>query len=276
MKKKLFFILTMGILFILLIPGIIFHGSAQEPSVPHRSDFSKLTLKISSTKEDFVQLEPIPIIFNLRNDTTQPIVGHAALELPNKFVKLFIIEDDGEPREIQNLSPITAHTIAAPREISPGESLQSKQVLAFYLDKSFPHPGSYRIQAKLYDPGWTNEIMSNFLTIRVVRPDGSSLKALEAIQSLGASSYFFSGVGFSSKEQERAALEDFAAKFSGTVYGDYAIFSLGELYFYDKKYEQASKHFRILEKKTGFVFGDKARKYLEEIMRGNTISEESP
>lgn len=276
MKKKLLFITSMSMLFVLLVPSIIFRGLAQEPSVPHRSDFSKLTLKIRSTKEDFVQLEPIPIIFNLSNETAQPIVGHAALELPNKFVKLFMIEADGEPHEIQNLSPITAHTVAAPREISPGENLESKQVLAFYLDKSFPHPGSYRIQAKLYDPSWTNEIKSNLLTIRVLRPDGLTLKALKSIKSMGASSYFFSGVGFSSKEQERAALEDFAAKFGGTVYGDYATFSLGELYFYDKKYDQASKQFSVLEKKTDFVFGDKAKKYLEKIIRGNTVAEESP
>ena len=165
MKKKLVSIMTMSTLFTLLIPGIIFHGSAQEPGVPHRSDFAKLTLKISSTKEEFAQLEPIPMIFNLRNETAQPILGHAALELSDHFIKLFIVDGNGEGHEIQNLSPITANTAAAPRPISPGENLESKQLLAFYLDQSFPHPGTYRIQAKLYDASWTNEIKSNFLTI---------------------------------------------------------------------------------------------------------------
>lgn len=276
MKQKISFIITISVFLILLVIGPVSYGVEQEPGVPHMTDFSKLTLKISSTKEEFAQLEPIPMIFNLRNETTRPIVGHAALELPSNFIKLFIAEANGEMHEIQDLSPLTGNTAASQREISPGENLESKQVLAFYLDKSFPRPGSYQIQAKLYDASLTNEIKSNLITIRVLRPDGLALKALKSIKSLGASSYFFSGVGFSSKEQERAALEDFIAKFGGTVYGDYAAFSLGELYFYDKQYEQASKQFRVLEKKTDFVFSHKAKKYLEEIIRGNPISEESP
>ena len=275
MKKKILSVLTISVLLILLVVGPVSYGVEQEPGVPHMTDFSKLTLKISSTKEEFAQLEPIPMIFSLRNETARPIVGHATLELSDRFIKLFIVDENGESHEIQNLSPITANTAAAPRPISPGENLESKQLLAFYLDQSFPRPGTYRIQAKLYDASWTNEIKSNLLTIRVLRPSGLTLKALKVIKSMGASSYFFSGVGFSSKAQERAALEDFAAKFGGTVYGDYAIFSLAELYFYDKKYEQASKHFRVLEKKTDFVLGDKARKYLEKIIGENTISEES-
>jgi hypothetical protein len=276
MKKKLFFIITISVLLILLVVGPVSYGVEQEPGVPHMTDFSKLTLKISSTKEEFAQLEPIPMIFNLRNETTRPIVGHSALELSSNFVKLFMIEDDGEPHEIQNLSPLTGNTAASSRPISPGENLESKQVSAFYLDKSFPRPGSYQIQAKLYDASLTNEIKSNLLTIRVHRPSGLTLKALKVIKSLGASSYFFSGVGFSSKEHELAALEDFTAKFGGTVYGDYAAFSLGELYFYDKNYEQASKQLSILEKKTDFVFREKARTYLEKISHENAISTETP
>lgn len=276
MKNKPRFIATMTTLLVLLVVGTVLSGAAQEPSVPHRMEFSKLTLKISSTKKDFVELEPVPIISSLRNETAQAIVGHSALELSNNFIKLFVIEDNGEIHEIQNLSPLTGNTAASQREISPGENLESKQLLAFYLDKSFPRPGTYRIQAKMFDGSCTNEIRSNVLTIRVVRPGGLTLKALKSIKSMGASSYFFSGVGFSSQEQERAALEDFIAKFGDTVYADYATFSLGELYFYDNKYEQASKRFSVLEKKTDFVFSDKAKKYLENIRRENTISEETP
>jgi len=276
MKEKPRSITAMTVLLVLLVVSTVLYGLAQEPSVPHSMNFSKLTLKIRSTKEDFVELEPIPIVFNLRNETDQTIVGHSALELSNNFVKLFMIDDKGEIHEIQNLSPITANTAVAPREISPGENLESKQALAFYLDQSFPRPGNYRIQAKLYDASWTNEIKSNVLTIRVHAPDGQTLQALKYIKNLGASSYFFSGVGFASKEQERAALEDFIANFGETVYGDYATFSLGELYFYDKKYKKAGKRFSLLERKADFVFGDKAKHYLERLRRENTISAETP
>jgi hypothetical protein len=276
MREKSRSIFTMTVLLGLLVASAVLYGAAQQPRSSLGAHFSQLTLKITSTKEDFVELEPIPIIFNLSNETSQAIVGHSALELANNYVKLFIIEGNGELHEIQNLSPVTANTAAAPREISPGENLESKQALAFYLDQSFPHPGIYQIQAKLYDPGWTNEIRSNVLTIRVRAPKGQKLAALKYIKSLGASSYFFSGVGFGSKEQERAALENFIANFGDTVYADYANFSLGELYFYDKKFKNASSRFSLLESKTDFVFSDKARNYLERIRRENTISAETP
>ena len=88
---------------------------------------------------------------------------------------------------------------------------------------------------------------------------------MKYIKSLGASSYFFSGVGFTSKEQALAVLDEFTARFGATVYGDYAAFLLGEHYFYEKEYERASGQFSLLTNRTNFVFADKARKYLEKI-----------
>jgi hypothetical protein len=257
---------------LLLLLSAMLYGSAQQPSAAQRLEFSQLTLKLSSTKEDFVQLEPIPIILNLRNETDQPIVGHSALDFSNNFVKLFLIRENGETSEIQRLSPVTGNTAASPKKFGPSENLEAKQALAFQLDKTFPHPGNYRIQAVLYDAGWSSEVRSNVLTIHILKPEGLNLQAFEYIKSLGASSYFFSGVGFSSKEQARASLEDFINRFGETAYADYAAFSLGEFYFYDKEYQRADKRFNHLAKRTDFVLADKAQKYLEKIKREDKAS----
>jgi hypothetical protein len=272
MKNRSRFITSMAVLFVLIVVSILLYA-VRRPNAAQTSAFSRLTLKMASTKEDFVELEPIPIILNLRNDTNQTILGHSALNFSNNFVKLFIVQENGQTQEIQNLTPVTANTAASPKKIEPGENLEEKQVLAFHLDKTFPVPGDYRIQAVLYDPEWTREVKSNVLTIRIFQPEGLDLEALKYIKSLAASSYFFSGVGFASTEKARSVLEEFNARFGETVYGDYANFLLGEHYFYDKKYKRASTHFSLLADKTSFVFADKAKKYLEKIKREGTASE---
>ncbi len=276
MKNRSLSTISLALLVLLLFLGTILSGVAQGPSAPQKLDLSDLTLKITSTKEVFVELEPIPIILNLRNESSQTILAHSALDLSNNFVKLFIIEEGGQTREIQNVSPVTGNTAAAPREIGPGESLEAKQALAFHLDKTFPRSGDYRIQALLYDAGWTSEIKSNVLTIHILQPEGLNFEALKYIKSLGASSYFFSGVGFPSEEEERTALEVFTTKFGETLYGDYAGFSLGERYYYDMEYTRAEKQFSLLANKADFVFADRAKKYLEKIKKDNALSSETP
>jgi hypothetical protein len=203
----------------------------------------------------------------LRNESNEKAIGHSALEFSDNFVKLFIIEEGGEAREIQDVSPITAHTVASPREIGPSESVEAKQALAFHLDKIFPRPGNYRIRALLYDAKWSNKIQSNVLTIHIVEPEGLNLEALNYIRSIGASSYFLSGVGFSSEEKERAALEEFTASFGDTVYADYAIFLLGERYFYNNENARAKLYFDRLREKANFVFADKVLDYRNKLRR---------
>lgn len=247
--------------------------AVQTPSTAQRSDFAKLSLRISSTKGLLAELEPIPIILNLRNESNEKAVGHSALELSDNFVKLFIIEEGGAAREIQDLSPITANTVAAPREIGPGESVEAKQALAFHLDKTFPRPGNYRIQAVLYDAKWSNKIQSNILPIHIVEPEGQDFEALNYIRSIGAASYFFSGVGFSDEHQQREALEDFTARFGDTLYGDYVVFLLGERYFYNNENARAKLYLDRLAGKPDFIFANKVADYRKKLAQRDTTKQ---
>lgn len=121
------------------------------------------------------------------------------------------------------------------------------------------------MQVTLSDAKWNEEIKSNLITIRVVRPEGMDLQALEYIKGLGASSYFFSSMGFSSKEQERNILEDFTSRFGNSIYDPYAEFSLGELYFYEKDYKKAVERLSKVAKRSEFALAGKAEKYLDKI-----------
>ena len=86
MEKGSRFITSMVLLFVVTF----LYAVVQQSSTAQRSDFSNLTLKIESTKELFVELEPIPITLNLRNESGQAVLAHSAFDLSNNFVKLFI------------------------------------------------------------------------------------------------------------------------------------------------------------------------------------------
>ncbi len=132
------------------------------------------------------------------------------------------------------------------------------------------------VYVQVHDAKWSNEIKSNVLTVRILQPEGLNLEALKYIKTLSASSYFFSGVGFSSEAEQRTALEVFTAKFGETLYGDYAAFLLGERYFYDKDYTRADAQFSLLANKADFVFADRAKKYIEKTKKDNALSKETP
>src|SRR3954447_15336035 len=100
MKKKSHLFTSMAMLMVLLFVSTFLY-SARPHARAQGSDFTRLTLTISSPKDSFVELEPVPIAVNLRNETNQTIVGHSALGFSNNFVKLFLVEANGEAHEIQ-------------------------------------------------------------------------------------------------------------------------------------------------------------------------------
>jgi hypothetical protein len=272
MKKSLSSTVTVTLLLLLILASSALHGSPRKPLAgASGSDFSDLTLRVTSTKEEFVQLEPIPIVLSVSNETKEPIIGHSALSFASNFVKLLVTNDVGETYQISNLSPLTSGTFAAPRAINPGEKLEVQEVLAFQLDKNFSRPGKYRLQAVLYDGKRQREIKSNAIEIQILAPEGASLEALKYIQKLGAASYFFSGAGFPSREKARAALEQFAVRYTTTAYADYAAYLLGELYFYDEDYQRAQDQFGKVVNKSNSVLSDKSATYLDKIRNEGNI-----
>ncbi|MBD0373033.1 MAG: hypothetical protein ICV60_19490 [Pyrinomonadaceae bacterium] len=69
---------------------------SQQETAAQALSFSDLTLKVEITKDEFAQLEPIPLTISLINQTSQAAVGHSALEFSNNFIKVFFSQGDGE------------------------------------------------------------------------------------------------------------------------------------------------------------------------------------
>src|SRR2546429_7526637 len=99
---------------------------AQEPT----SSFERLTLRISSNKQSFVKLEPVPVVLTLTNETNYSIQGHHALEFSENQIELFVDDGNGGFKQIRYLSAVRDRTRVWPVLIGAGEKLESKQLLA--------------------------------------------------------------------------------------------------------------------------------------------------
>lgn len=226
------------------------------------SDFSKLSLEIDSTKKEFIQLEPIPIILTLTNKTSRPIKGHSAIDVSQNYVKLFVKRPGVEIKKIRELSLNRKLVVAADKVIEPGEHYQSNQILTLNLDEEFPQPGLYQLHAVLMDADGKREAKSNILTIRIAEPRGLDYQAFEYIKEKGTPADFFYGVDIPGSKNTQSVIEEFESSFGESAYGDYASFLLGEFYFLKEDYAKAHEKFDKVAKKADFIFASKIKEYL--------------
>src|SRR5207245_10787060 len=134
------------------------------------------------------------------------------------FVELFTISQTGEPVKIQNLSPIAGLVIVRPGIIRSGESHQTKELLTLDLDKVFPQPGTYQIQAVLRNGKGKQQVKSNLLTIHVLEPTGLDIQAFDYLKNSTKTSYFFSGL---EHDKTKVQMVEFVSNIRERSYGSY-------------------------------------------------------
>lgn len=151
----------------------------------------------------------------------------------------------------------------SPFKIKPGEAFPLKQLIDIDLDKIFPYPGEFQLQAELLDVDGKKTIKSNHLRVRIIEPAGLDRQALDFIKNNSNPSYFLNGYERIVNKKPLSILEEFVSRFSETAYGNYAAFQLGEVYLSKKDYEKAIKHLEKLAKKSDFVFAERVEDYLD-------------
>jgi TolA-binding protein len=261
MKKESLLIIVTAVL--LLLAGKTSWGAAQQQENNTQGlIFSDLTLEIAAPKEEFNQLEPIPLVISLSNKKDRPILGHTTLNFTGNYIQLFVNQLGSEKRRIEDLTMVRAFVGAHPQKILPGNVLQEKQLIDLDLDKIFPYPGEYQLQAELLDVDGKKTVKSNHLRIRILEPTGLNRQAFEFIKNNSNPSYFLNGYERVVDNKPLSILEEFVSRFSETAYGDYAVFQLGEVYFSKEDYKQAIKHLEKVAKKSDFVFAEKVKDYL--------------
>src|SRR3989442_5149768 len=128
----------------LLVTGLVGVGLGQSRD----RSLANLTLELAAAKNQFVQLEPIPVVITLQNDTWGFIRAHEALGFDSNLIDLFVGVEGQPMKKIEDQS-VTRDAVASPKRFYPGERRQQAETLTFGLDRMFPQPGHYRMQAVL-------------------------------------------------------------------------------------------------------------------------------
>jgi len=214
--------------------------------------FQDFTLVLESPKTKYVELQPIPLVITLKNDTRAPLVGHVALEFGASFMHLYIDDPDG-PHEVP-VSMFTLDVVASPRVFQPGEQIKRTTGLHFRLNKTFPNPGTYRLHLQLRSLDGTETVSSKPMELEIVKPDGLDAQALQYIRDHSEPAYFFTGVRAVRNPEQLQVLEKFVALYGDSSYADDASFALGEVQSAMGDYQKARATFEKLLKKTNYAF----------------------
>jgi hypothetical protein len=203
MRKNLSLLILLPFLITSPLTFLVLPSFSQ--TIPVQGSFSDLTLELTAPKQNLVQLEPLPLILTLRNKTAYSIISQTTLDFAAGRVQLFIIEDNREPVRIKNISPIAKFVVVDPGPIRPGERRETKELLTIALDKVFPQPGSYQIQAVLRDDREKRQIKSRGTT-----PSVKSTEApLGAENTQGLGDKVYKGLGQKVPTQETTLQEKF-------------------------------------------------------------------
>lgn len=222
-------------LFIFLMTGLSTKSFAQVQAA--NSDFTKLTLEVSAPQEEYLKMEPIPVIFKVSNKTEKQILGHWSTIFSNSYIEMSIIHNGTvkqiKPRNIPQVRSLAGTSFALPTIIKPGEIHRMKQLLNFGLDELFPEAGAYQISFTLYNtpPNYQEKIFSNTLNINVVEPTGRNLEALKFIKEHGPFYNYFDVGMMNLHKDSQNNVREFVSNYGDTSYAPYAALGLGELYF---------------------------------------------
>src|SRR5262245_8408521 len=184
----------MRILQVVLTVAAVFivagNDSVVSASSPGR--FEDFTLSLTTPKKSYVELEPIPIVVTLRNDTQESLLGHHVLDFGCGYVHISVTSNDG-PREIQQLSLLLKLCGAAPRGFVPGEEVKRLERLNLKLNEIFPKPGKYKLTARLNSSDGKETVSSKPMEVEIAEPIGLDAQALQFIRTYDDPAFFLTG-----------------------------------------------------------------------------------
>src|SRR6185295_16234651 len=222
-----------------------------------KGKFRDLTLTLATPKKSYLELQPIPLVITLKNETNEPLEGHEVLEFGTGYLQLYVDRGNG-PEQISQLTVLKKMIFADPREFKPGEEISTTERLNLKLNEVFPRPGTYRLQARLVAIGGKETVSSKPIKLEIVAPDGLDAHALQFIREHDDPAYFFTGIEAVKNPEKLQVLENFNAIYGQSGYGDDATFLMGQLQFARRDYEKARALFEKLSRKSDFGFTDEA------------------
>ena len=252
----------MKVLSLLLLVAALFLGPQQRPTST-TGQLKEFTLTVTTPQRSYLELQPIPVLISLKNETNRPLMGHSAFSFSTSYFHLFVLRDDG-PHDLGRLSTMIADIFDSHREFRPGEEATKTECLNFRLSKAFPKPGKYQLTAQLRSLDGTPPASSQPFEVEIVAPQGLDAEALKFIRANSDPDYFFTGIqpGNSYRMLELSVVKNFLALYADSAYGNDAAFLLGTLQYAKRQYPEARATFLSLAKKPNYPFAGDVAKYL--------------
>lgn len=253
---------------LLLVVAVLFVMVPQYSGRPavQKGKFKDLTLTLATPKKSYLELQPIPLVITLKNETNEPLEGHGVLGFGTGYLQLYVDRGNG-PEEISQLTLMKKMVFAEPREFKPGEEISVTERLNLKLNEVFPRPGTYRLHARLVAIGGKETVSSKPMKVEIVAPDGLDAHALQYIREHDDPAYFFTGINAVKNPERLQVLENFNAIYSQSGYADDATFLMGEVQFAKRDYQKARALFEKLSRKSDFGFAGEVTKFLKMVER---------
>ncbi len=234
---------------------------AQGSSTPD-GRFSDLTVEISSTKQTFIPLEPIPIVFRLANNTNIPIRGHSSFRFSSNFVELFVRNHQGIVRKIEPLSLNRIFSVGKEVLFPSGATVQQSELLKLELNRHFPSTGNYTLQAVFRSRSGADTIKSNWLAISISELQGANLAAYEYLKQ---GTDISKGFNIPETVEQATFFESFVSSFPDTPYSSYIQVNLAGYYYWNGDFEKARSNLQKLKTLKNFVLASRVLELQREI-----------
>jgi len=231
-------------------------------SVTKNARFTELSLEIRSTKEVFVQLEPIPIIFKLSNNTNHSILGHGSFRFSSNFVSIFMKSPDGSTQEITPLSLDRILSVGKEVLIPPQTQVERSELLKLDLNRYFTVPGIYKLQALFKSRSGLDVIRSSWLAVTITEPHGANLAAYKFLkQGTNVARVY----RMHETDEQRNFFEAFVANYENTLYAPYIQMNLAEYYVFAGDFTNAKTKLEKLKGVKDFVFAPEVVRLIKEV-----------
>lgn len=234
--------LVLCIISVFAISTLFFrHGS----SLWHKTyaqNQNRLTLEISTSKVEYLQLEPIPLTLKLSNQTNNPINWNGNLDFGENIEFLVKPINSNEIR-VKNRSVETP--IMNTKTILPDKEIVKQNLMdGESAERLLRQPGQYQMKIEFNYIDFSNSerqnvtITSNPIIIIIAAPNGNNLQAYNYLKQV------YEPVNNGGDINEIISKRKyFADNFESSIYWKYLTFRLAKTYLLINKYAEAEQEF---------------------------------
>lgn len=260
MKKSLQYVSVIT-LCILAITQIAFMRSDKNS----KSDL-KMSFSAKITKTEFLQLEPFGVSLEFANKTDTDQQAYT----PNFLQTRIEVTNTKGNKEMFGISFITANRASFPRNFAPGEAIKEELIIITNLEKMFPEIGTYQIRFLL--PATSEkvgELASEPISVKIIEATGLNAQALKEIRKNQSKSRapdeLFRWNGNNSDGED--LLENFVGQFANSIYGEFAVYKLANIYLDKGDLEKAKEQFEKIKSSENQPISADTNKALADIAR---------